>query len=310
MKKLLIGYDGSPGADALLDDLTRAGLPASLDVVVLSVADVWLPTNPPPGLAEVPSPAPESARQSREQASHAVEEHRALAVRGAELLRAQYPGWNVQPESCGDSPAWALIKKADSWRADLVAIGSHGRKVLERFFLGSVSHKVAAEAHCSARIARSRRHTDSNRLRVAVAVDGSPDSARTVEAVAARAWPKFAEFHVIAVLDQRFESALTWPGLFAQAWTPPQDTGARDAVARILEQAAKKLDAAGLTVETHLLNGEPRHELLHHTDAWEADAIFLGARGLHHGGRLALGTLASAVAARAHCTVEIVRPAS
>lgn len=309
MKKLLIGYDGSPGADALLEDLSRAGLPAQLDVLLLSVADVWLPTNPPPGSVEFPPPSTASVRRAHEVARETVDHHRALAERAAELLRSGHPGWKVTAEACGDSPAWALIKRADDWKADLVAVGSHGRSTLERLFLGSVSHKVAAEAHCSVRVTRPRRQAHPTRLRLALAVDGSPDSARTVEAVAARTWPVQAEFDLVSVLDTRMETALAWPGLFAAQWAPGPDVESRDAACRILETAAKRLFDAGLRVETHLLTGEPRHELLQHVDRWEADTIFLGARGLHHGGRLSLGTLASAVAARAHCTVEIVRPA-
>jgi nucleotide-binding universal stress UspA family protein len=76
----------------------------------------------------------------------------------------------------------------------------------------------------------------------------------------------------------------------------------------MLGDSAKILHEAGLKVETHLLSGDPKRELLGHAQAWEANTIFLGARGLHHGGRLALGTTASAVAARAHCSVEIARP--
>ena len=45
--------------------------------------------------------------------------------------------------------------------------------------------------------------------------------------------------------------------------------------------------------------GDPKKVLVRAADEWKADTIFLGARGLHHGNRLFLGTLASAVAARA-----------
>ena len=38
----LIGYDGSPCADAALDDLRQAGLPAKAEAHILSVAEVWL----------------------------------------------------------------------------------------------------------------------------------------------------------------------------------------------------------------------------------------------------------------------------
>jgi len=41
--KLLIAYDGSSSADAALDDLKKAGLPAKAEVLIFSVAEVWLP---------------------------------------------------------------------------------------------------------------------------------------------------------------------------------------------------------------------------------------------------------------------------
>jgi len=50
--KILIGYDGSECADAALDDLTNAGLPAKAETYILSVAEVWLPP-PPPSSYEV-----------------------------------------------------------------------------------------------------------------------------------------------------------------------------------------------------------------------------------------------------------------
>jgi hypothetical protein len=37
--KLLIGYNGSPQSDIALENLKWAGLPAAVDVVVLTVAD-------------------------------------------------------------------------------------------------------------------------------------------------------------------------------------------------------------------------------------------------------------------------------
>jgi nucleotide-binding universal stress UspA family protein len=159
------------------------------------------------------------------------------------------------------------------------------------------------------RLTRARRHAHPDRLRVVVAVDGSPDSAHAVEAVATRSWPRHAQFRVVTVLDPRLETALAWPGLFAQQFVPLQAQETREAACRILEQASARLAQAGLAVETQLLGGDARHEIIQHADRWDADAVFLGARGLHHGGRLSLGTLASGVAARAHCTVEIVRPA-
>ena len=56
--KILIAYDGSSCADAAVNDLQRAGLPAVAEVRILSVAEVFLPqpSDDPSGSVE-PLPA-------------------------------------------------------------------------------------------------------------------------------------------------------------------------------------------------------------------------------------------------------------
>lgn len=308
MKRILIAYDGSPCADAAIEDLAKAGLPSELEACVISIADVWLPTNPSGPQPDFPPANSDAIRKARAQALAALESAKALAARAAERLRSLHPHWKVESFGCADSPAWGVLNKSVEWKANLVVLGSHGRSVLERLFLGSVSQKVAAEAPCAVRISRPRKQPHHARARVVIAADGSTDSAAAVKAVAARVWPDYSEFRVVAVMDARLETAIAWPESVASQWVQANDTAARDGLLRMLEHSAKTLSDAGLAVETQLLNGDPKKELLAHAEAWEADAIFIGARGLHHGGRLALGTMASAVAARAHCSVEIVRP--
>jgi hypothetical protein len=41
--KILVAYDGSECADAALEDLTRAGLCADEEVLVMALADVFVP---------------------------------------------------------------------------------------------------------------------------------------------------------------------------------------------------------------------------------------------------------------------------
>jgi nucleotide-binding universal stress UspA family protein len=47
-----------------------------------------------------------------------------------------------------------LINAATEWPADLIVVGSHGRKGLDRFLLGSVSEFVIRHAPCSAQVVR------------------------------------------------------------------------------------------------------------------------------------------------------------
>jgi nucleotide-binding universal stress UspA family protein len=48
------------------------------------------------------------------------------------------------------SPAQVILNVAHDWEADLVVLGTHGRRGLSRFFLGSVAETVLRKAPCSA----------------------------------------------------------------------------------------------------------------------------------------------------------------
>jgi nucleotide-binding universal stress UspA family protein len=86
------------------------------------------------------------------------------------------------------------------------------------------------------------------------------------------------------------------------------DENGREWINRMAEAASRILFDAGLDVSNDVYDGDPNAVLVRVAEEWQADAIFLGARGLHHGNQLSLGTVASSVANRAHCSVEIVRP--
>jgi nucleotide-binding universal stress UspA family protein len=48
------------------------------------------------------------------------------------------------------SPAHVILNVAREWESDLVVLGTHGRRGLPRFFLGSVAETVLRKAPCSA----------------------------------------------------------------------------------------------------------------------------------------------------------------
>jgi nucleotide-binding universal stress UspA family protein len=305
MKKLLVAYDGSPCSDEMLADLSHAGLPAELDVTVVTVAEVWLPPDPELSEPAFPDSISKAVRKARDRAVAEVETSRAVAERACSCLKKLFPKWKLRARVLADSPAWAIVKEAAACKADLVVLGSHGRTALERLFLGSVAQKVAAEAYCSVRIARPGKCSEPPR--VLIAVDGSSDSQATVRAVAQRRWPDKAEFWIVTVADHKLQTAVAWPSVFADQWVQPNDKGAGEWIGRLLEHFAGGLRDVGLKVKTDIFDGDPKEVLLRQARDWRADCVFIGARGLHHGDRLFLGTLAAAVAARAHCSVEIVR---
>jgi nucleotide-binding universal stress UspA family protein len=216
-----------------------------------------------------------------------------------------FPKWKCTPLAAGDSPGWALVRAATERKADLVVVGAQSHSRLQRMFLGSVSHKVAAESPCSVRIGRHQAATGERH--VLVAVDGSVDSGLALREVASRTWHPGTHFRLVTVVDPHLETAVAWPGFLPENFVQSNDESGREWIYRMTEAAAKILFDAGLQVSNYLYDGDPKEVLVRMSEEWQAQCIFLGARGLQHAGRLSLGTVASAVASRAHCSVELVR---
>jgi nucleotide-binding universal stress UspA family protein len=310
--KILIGYDGSECADAALDDLTQAGLPATGEVQVLSVAEVWLPPPPPSSLEilEEARHAQSPAELQRDFAKHcdAAKEALVYAERARDRIRAKFPNWKVSADSSCGSPAWELVAKADEWKPDLIVAGSHGRTALGRFVLGSVSQRVLTEARCSVRIARGRVEEPGSPVRIVVGTDGSPASDEAMRAVAARTWPARSEIKVVLVDDPLAPE-------FLGKIIPPLETmleedrqEERAWVEKISKRSLEILRSAGMKVSCVVREGDPKRELPKVAEDWGADCIFVGSAGFSNRlERFVLGSVSAAVAARSHCSVEVVR---
>ena len=301
--KILIAYDGSEDADAALEDLKRAGLPHEVETLVMSIADVFVP---PPGDDEAVH-VPGAVRRAHARAQQQLDEATALAKGASERIKSLFPGWQVRSEALADSPAWALIRTADQWKPDLVVMGARGHSVFGgRLILGSVSQRVLYEAKCSVRIARTSRKDADDPVRILIGIDQSSDSKAALEAVCSRSWPRGSEAGVLAVVDTVMPinsepgdpAAMKWIEINDENW---------DQVREVFEPAAEKLRRAGLHAEILVRRGKPAEQLLEEADTWGAECIFVGAQGTTGIDRLLLGSVSSAVSARARCSVEVVR---
>jgi nucleotide-binding universal stress UspA family protein len=75
----------------------------------------------------------------------------------------------------------------------------------------------------------------------------------------------------------------------------------------MIDEAVGKLTAVGLKTDVVVKEDEPKRLLVTEAESWGADCIFVGARGMGRIERFLLGSVSSALAARAHCSVEIAR---
>lgn len=142
--KILLAVDDSKFSEAAITAVIHQAALPETEVKVLHVIE------PIPIYPEGQSWAYDSeyAAVSQEQRKEAE----GLVARASQKLREA--GLQVTTALEEGNPKVVIIDSAAQWPADLIMIGSHGRKGLDRFFMGSVSEAVARHAHCSVQVVR------------------------------------------------------------------------------------------------------------------------------------------------------------
>jgi nucleotide-binding universal stress UspA family protein len=139
--KILLATDNSKFSEAAGKSLAVQFRPQDTEIRVLQVVE-------PIAISEPPHMSPGYYPELEGQLSQARE----AVDRMAKMLSSA--GFRVTTSVATGDARSIILEDAAKWHADLIVLGSHGRKGLGRFFLGSVSEAVARHAHCSVQIVR------------------------------------------------------------------------------------------------------------------------------------------------------------
>ncbi|MEP6849284.1 MAG: universal stress protein [Acidobacteriota bacterium] len=279
--KVLFGYNGSPAGAAAIADLKNAGLPDDSEIMVLTVAEAW---------------------SDAEQVKHDAE---CIASSAAEKLRFDFPHAEVTVKASSGSPAAEILEAAKQFQPDLIILAEREQTLNERnIFLGTTTKKVMTEADCSVRIARGH----ANGLaahEVVIGFDGSMASQAAVEIVARRNWPRDTKFCLAVVADS---SVLCSLGRFmSPPETAPKIT--QQWGEALADSARRRLCDTGGVVSVVVSMGNAKEALVELAKKRGACSLFVGP---HCKGnsfeQYIIGSVSSAVAARAECSVEVARP--
>lgn len=74
----------------------------------------------------------------------------------ARFLQEQLPAAEIHYGVLDGEPREVLIRAAQNWPSETIIMGSHGRRGIQKLFLGSVSQHIAAHVNCSVEIIRNR----------------------------------------------------------------------------------------------------------------------------------------------------------
>ena len=147
--RILLAVDDSECSVAAIKAVTSQFMPQHTHVHVLHV-DEW-----PKGLPPAVTFAEGAAAAQSVLGLHDQKRRSAAALIDAAAAELRAAGFTTAASIRDGDPRQVIVAAAEEWHADLIVLGSHGRRGLDRLVLGSVSDSVARHASCSVEIVRA-----------------------------------------------------------------------------------------------------------------------------------------------------------
>jgi nucleotide-binding universal stress UspA family protein len=268
---ILLPFDGSEGAAAVLHHASEIAHWADATIHVLYVADTARDS-----VTVVEGHTVDALVQ---QGGDIVEE----ATKTLDTLGVAYDTDVVQ-----GNPAPTIVEYAERYEQDLVVMPTHGREGLSRYLLGSVAEKVVRLS--SVPVLTVRMQPDEQLTfpyeNVLVPTDGSAAAAHAADHLLEFAAAVDATVHVLSVVD---DSAFG-PELRSSIAGKESEAAATDAVETVVSEADAR--GVGNTVR-HIEHGAPAEEILECIAANDIHAVGMGTTGKRGTDRILLGSVAA-----------------
>jgi len=279
-RRILVPLDGTPETETVLEEVRRIAAPGA-EVHLLHA--VPTPTPPvgmsPTGLLGLPE--------------------QALAY--LESLRARLPDCRGLNHARPGNPAELILSTALELNVDLIAMCTHARKGLPRWFVGSVADAVVRRSRLPVLLARPGASPARPQVRrILVPLDGTEHSAAILDSVrplAARLRAEVALLHV--------ESAVRDP---APQWAFHGPVPARGSVEQRFQELADGLEEEGLVAYAAVAHGDVSAEILGRARSLDADLIAMTTHARSGLERAVMGSVAERVLRNADRAVLLHRP--
>jgi nucleotide-binding universal stress UspA family protein len=204
----------------------------------------------------------------------------------------------------GGMEAEVIVQESDRCDAAMILMGTHGRSVLGRVFLGSVSSEVVRTAARPVLIVPEFARRSIHRIFAAVDRDGS--TATVLETAASLSTLMEAQLTIAHVFDDRPEPFLYRFDLAAVA--AEQLERNRVQALRELSDAVSQVFRGTPGPEVLLLNGKPEVEILREADDGAYDLVIVGTHERHEALDFANTTLR--LVHRCPTAILVVRPSA
>lgn len=220
-----------------------------------------------------------------------------LERRGRETLTLE------EVQRPGVSASEVILSYADEIDADLIVMGTHGRKGAARVLMGSVAEAVTRHAVCPVLTvhADARSVRDEKVKTILVPVDFSESSSLAIRHAKELGHLYRAGLELLHVVEQ-----VPYPYFHVPAessMVQNQTKRAREALAKLAEE----LLGGGIRHSISVRSGRVATEILNHAREEDAGLLVIGSHGLGGLERLLLGSTAEQVIREAPCPVFVVK---
>ncbi len=295
--KVLVPIEGSEFSQAALETVINREWPDDTEIRLLNVIRP----------VEMLIPLPD-AQHSKVQQHEDVKATRELLHDIAGDISPRLPKCHVDSLVLVGHIQESIVQHAKDWGADLIVVGSHGRKGIDLVLLGSVSRPVLEHAPCPVLTVRSPKNDEemTDFFRVLIAVDGSSFSRSAVDWVASQRWKDETRFKLVMAVPLINE---TYTVESHSAKLLSEWEAGKIAAMELVEDLATKLEERlGDRTGAEVQEGDPKQIVLDKAAQFHADLIILGSHGRTGLTKFLLGSVSQAVATRAACSVLIIKP--
>ncbi len=219
------------------------------------------------------------------------------------LLKAQQvkPLQVYETQCRAFEPAPAIVEYAEEHGIDAIVLGTHGRRGLRRFLLGSVAEEVVRTAPCPVMTLRQDATPNAGIGRIVVPFDFSPDSEQTLETAKELAARFDSRIHLVHVMQPPIVAG----GVYGMPLPGPTMIDGTLQMQQALAEVVERCEAQA--IEAHVLEGSPAWEIVEYASKIEASLIIIGSHGASGIRRILLGSVSERVIRSAPCPVLVLR---
>lgn len=208
----------------------------------------------------------------------------------------------VQPGSREHDTASDVVQYASACDADLIIMGTHGRRGLNRLLVGSVTEAVMRQAPCPVLAVRNSNATTAEVNTMLVPLDLSEQSLHAWAYARKLARACDARLTLLHVTDVELLPSMSGALPHAPHVSTELAAWTRDEAEQLVKEALQE----GIAATYMLASGDPGNVICQ--QAQRADLVVMTSHGRVGLDRLLLGSVAETVMRQAPCPVLVVRP--